>query len=281
MPMQKEEALTKLQTELKIRGFSNLTLRNYNWFVEKFIKSESKSLEELNEDDAKNFLAEIIDQKSVSTAGLAASSLKFFFSEILKKPITLKLPKKEQKLPEVLTKEEIKKLIDSTTNSKSKLLIKLLYSTGIRVSELVNLKAADLNLDEKICWVRGGKGKKDRQVTLPKSLTQELENYIKNNVVNAYLFSKEKPLTPRNIQKIIKKAALKAEINKKVSPHTLRHSYATHLLEQGTDIRLIQTLLGHASISTTQIYTHVSAEELKKIKNPLDALSENEEEKES
>jgi len=134
------------------------------------------------------------------------------------------------------------------------------------------LKVQDINLVERIGIVRKGKGKKDRLIVLPEKLTQELENYIKNHSDNIYLFSKEKPLTTRNIQKIIKRTAQKAGIQKKVTPHVLRHSYATHLLESGTDIRIIQTLLGHENLNTTQIYTHVSTEELKKVKNPLDEL---------
>ncbi|MEM4703208.1 MAG: tyrosine-type recombinase/integrase [Candidatus Pacearchaeota archaeon] len=269
--MDQKEALEKLRTELRLKGSSELTIRNYSWFVNKFLE-QNKNLEltELTEEHAKNFLASLFE-KSSSTIALAAASLKFFFSEILKKPITLHLPKKEKKLPEVLTKEEVKKLIEFAETKKSRLIIQLLYATGMRVSELVNLKCSDINLQEKIGWVRRGKGKKDRAFFLPEKLIPELENYLKEPG-RQYILSKDKPLTTRNIQKIIKKAAQKAQINKKVTPHTLRHSYATHLLESGTDIRLIQTLLGHENLTTTQIYTHVSTEELKKIKNPLDEL---------
>ena len=140
------------------------------------------------------------------------------------------------------------------------------------MSELVNLKKEDFNLEEKTGWVRKGKGKKDRLFKISDSLSNQLAKFMKKHPENKYVFSKEKPLTTRNIQKIVKKAALKAEINKKVTPHTLRHSFATHLLEQGTDIRLIQVLLGHSNLNTTQLYTHVSQEQLKKIKNPLDTL---------
>ena len=271
--MDSKEALKKLKTELKLKGSSELTIRNYSWFVEKFLKQTKKNIEELNEEDVKSFLAAMIDTKSRSTVSLAASSLKFFFSEILKKPISsTKLPKKEKKLPEVLTKDEVRRMMELTETRKSKLILQMLYSSGMRVSELVKLKITDLNTEERIGWVRSGKGKKDRLFVLPEKLIIELKDYIEEHKENTYLFSKEKPLTTRNIQKIIKNLSQKAEIQKKVTPHTLRHSYATHLLESGTDIRKIQALLGHENLSTTQIYTHVSTEELKKVRNPLDDL---------
>ena len=148
----------------------------------------------------------------------------------------------------------------------------LLYSSGLRVSELVNLKPSEIDFEEKIGWVRQGKGGKDRMFVISEELSRKLKDYLRRKKEHQYLFSKEKPLTPRNIQKIVKHARHKAEITKKVTPHTLRHSFATHLLESGTDIRLIQSLLGHASLNTTQLYTHVSKEQLKGIDNPLDNL---------
>lgn len=271
--MEKQEAINKLATELKLRGLSPLTVRNYSFFVNKMIERTNKSPEEMNEDDARLYLSELFDTKSKNTIMLAAAALKFFYSEILKKDMgSIKVPKKDKALPEVLSKDEVKKLIDSTDNLKSRLIISLLYSSGLRVSELVNLKVDDLNLDEHTGWVRRGKGSKDRLFSLSSSLGQELREYLagKNH---KFVFAKEKALTTRNIQKIIKGTKERAGINKKVTPHTLRHSFATHLLEQGTDIRLIQQLLGHSSLSTTQLYTHISSEQIKKVINPFDGLS--------
>ncbi|MDO8509183.1 MAG: tyrosine-type recombinase/integrase [Nanoarchaeota archaeon] len=269
-----EEVLKKLKTELKIRGFSPLTLRNYSFFVEKFLLKSNKNENDLTQDDAKAYLGELFDSKSKNTIMLAAASLKFFYTEILGKEFSqIKMPKKDKKLPEVLTKEEVRKLIESADNIKSRLIISLLYSSGLRVSELVNLKKDDLNLQEKIGWVRRGKGGKDRLITLSVNLAGELKDYFEmKGKDKVYVFSKDKPLTTRNIQKIIKGTRIRAGINKKVTPHTLRHSFATHLLEAGTDIRFIQSMLGHSSIATTQIYAHVSTDEIKKIKNPLDVL---------
>ena len=276
--MQKEEYLKKIETELKLIKRSSLTIKNYLFFNKKLLEHANKDPQELNEDDVKNFLASMSDKASSSII-LTLAAIKFASLTILNKDLTknIKRPKKEKNLPSVLTKDEIKSLIEAAQTRKSKLIIKFLYSTGLRVSELVNIKPEDLNLEEKTGIVRHGKGKKDRNIILPESLINEIREYIEK-YQNHYLFSKDKPLTTRNIQKIIKLAAKKAQINKKVTPHTLRHSYATHLLEQGTDIRLIQTLLGHENLNTTQIYTHVSTEELKKIKNPLDNLEEKTEE---
>lgn len=264
--------IEQLQTELKLRGFSPLTVRNYTFFVKKFLIHAHKTSSELTEDDAKNYLASLIEARSKSTTMLAAASLKFFYTEVLKKPFTtVKVPKKEKRLPEVLTKDEVKSLIASCDTMKSRLMVSFLYSSGLRVSELVKLRVQDLRFDEKIGWARSGKGGKDRMFILSDQLGKELRDYVKRRQ-NEFLFSKEKPLTTRNVQKIIKRLRDKANLQKKVTPHTLRHSFATHLLEGGTDIRLIQTLLGHASLSTTQLYTHVSSEQLKRIENPLDAL---------
>jgi len=268
-----EEILNKLKAELRMRGFSPLTVRNYSFFVEKFLKKINKPATELNEDDAKAYLGELFDSKSKNTIMLASASLKFFFIEILGKEFSkVKIPKKERKLPEVLTKEEVRKLIDSADNIKSRLIISLLYSSGLRVSELVNLKIEDLNLQDKTGWVRKGKGNKDRLFSISSALADELKEYQARKAEDKYVFSKDKPLTTRNIQKIIKGTRIRSSINKKITPHTLRHSFATHLLEQGTDIRMIQVLLGHSSLNTTQLYTHISSNELKKIKNPLDML---------
>lgn len=205
---------------------------------------------------------------------LAAASLKFFFVEILGKDFSkIKIPKKDKSLPEVLNKEEVKSLIDGADNLKSRLIISLLYSSGLRVSELVNLKVEDLNFSDNTGWVRKGKGGKDRLIGLSSLLCEELKSYMESRGAgNVYVFSREKPLTTRNIQKIIKGTRERAGISKKVTPHTLRHSFATHLLEGGTDIRKIQVLLGHSSLNTTQVYAHVSMDEIKKIKNPLDSL---------
>jgi len=264
--------IDQLQTELKLRGFSPMTVRNYSFFVKKFIENAKKPTDYLSEDDVKHYLSLLIENKSKSTTMLAAAAIKFFFTEVLKKQMgNIKLPKQDKRLPEVLTKEEVKTLISNADTTKSRLMLSLLYSSGLRVSELVKLKPQDVRFEENIGWVRGGKGGKDRMFLLSQKLAEELNDYIKKRD-SSYIFSKDKPLTTRNVQKIVKRAREKSGIQKKITPHTMRHSFATHLLEQGVDIRKIQILLGHANLNTTQLYSHVSTAELKKISSPLDNL---------
>lgn len=267
--------LQKLDAELKLRGLSPLTVRNYTFFVDKFLKYTGKPVQELTEDDIKSYLSKLFEDKSKNTIMLAAASIKFFFKEILKKEVTsIRIPKKERQLPEVLTKDEVRSLIESAETKKSKLIISLLYSSGLRVSEIVHLKPEEINFEENIGKVKKGKGAKDRIFTISSSLSKEIQAYINKRKDNKYIFSGDKPLTTRNIQKIVKNLRVKSGINKKVTPHTLRHSFATHLLENGVDIRTIQVLLGHSSLNTTQLYTHISSEQIKKVKNPLDNLQD-------
>jgi integrase/recombinase XerD len=265
--------LKTLETELKLRRKSDKTIKNYLFFNKKFLDFIKKPVESIGVDDIKGYLSSL-DKKSTATLALAIASLRFFYEKILKKEIfkEIEIPKKEKRLPLVLTKEEIKQLIEGADTSKSKLIISFMYSTGLRVSEVVNLKVNDLNLDEKIGWVRQGKGKKDRLFILPEKIIEHLKDFRNKHTNYQYMFSDSEPLTTRNIQKIIKHTSKKIGISKKITPHTLRHSFATHLLEGGTDIRYIQALLGHENLNTTQIYTHVSTDELKKIKSPFDSI---------
>lgn len=275
--MEKEEVqnyLNKVSTELKLRGLSPRTIESYSFFMLRYLQTLSKPAEQATEQDVKNFLAQLVDNYSNKSRALATSSLRFLYKEILEKPeimIRIKNPKKQETLPIVLTKEEIQKLILSAETRKSKLIMLFLYSTGVRVSEFVNLKIQDINLETNQGIVRG-KGNKQRQIYLGKNLSEELKEYLQEHPQNIYLFSQDKPLTTRNIQKIIKRAAEKAQINKKVTPHTLRHSFATHHLQAGADIRKIQMLLGHARIDTTQIYTNLSNKDLENLKNPADDI---------
>ncbi len=272
--MEKQEWLKRIETELRIRRASEFTIRNYLFFNEKLLDFTRKNPEQITEDDVKLFIADQLSNKSVGTIILALAAIKYAFSTILQKDITagIKRPKKEKRLPTVLTRAEVLSLFEHAGTAKSRLILEMLYATGLRVSELIALKKQDINLAERIGFVRKGKGKKDRIFKIPEHLVDAIEKLMKSNK-SEYLFSGPKgKLSPRNIQKIIQYARTKAKINKKVTPHTLRHSFATHLLEAGVDIRKIQVLLGHENLSTTQIYTHVSTEEIKKIESPLDTL---------
>lgn len=275
--MEKEEFLEKLRVELKISKSSGYTIRNYLRANQELLEFCNKNPEEIGIDDVKAFMAEKLENKSSSSTILFLAAIRNAYDSIFKKDPTLgiKRPKKETRIPVVLTKEEIKRLIDALPNKKSRLMISLTYACGFRVSELINLKTSDLNFEESTGYVRQAKGKKDRIFNIPNFLSKSLKKQAakQQESNNQYFFTGPNGrLTDRNIQKIVRLGAKKAGINKKVSPHTLRHSFATHLLENGTDIRMIQELLGHTDLSTTQIYTHVSTEELKKIKSPIDNL---------
>ncbi|MAH07203.1 integrase [Candidatus Pacearchaeota archaeon] len=272
--MNPQEFLKKLETEIKILKLSPYTLRNYLDFNKRLLIHSKKQPDEINEDDIKNFIVDQMYNKSSSSNILFLSAIRFAYTNILDKDPTsrVKRPKNQKKLPIVLSKQEIQQLFEGTTTKKSRLILEFLYSSGLRVSEIVNLKPNDLDLIENTGWVREGKGGKDRMFILSQKLSKKLEKFINKNKDWQCLFSQNKPLTTRNIQKIVQKATQRANLNKDVHPHTLRHSFATHLLDSGVDIRKIQELLGHSNISTTMIYTHVSTEELKKIRNPLDNL---------
>jgi len=275
--MQKEEFLKRIETELKISKNSSHTIRNYLQANSKLLDFSKKLPEEITIEDVKNFVAENLTEKSSSSEILFLAAIKYAYESIFNKNPTenIKRPKKESKIPVVLSKDEIKKLLDSITNKKSKLMISLIYACGLRVSELINLKPQDFDFPGKTIHIKQAKGKKDRIANIPEFLSkslQSLSNFQKQNN-QEYLFTGPKgKLSSRNLQKIVKKAAKKAGIEKDIHVHTLRHSFATHLLESGTDIRYIQELLGHSSLSTTQLYTHISQEQLRKVKSPLDNL---------
>lgn len=272
--MESSEFLEKIETELKISKNSKYTVRNYVKANSELLNFLNKSPEEISKDDVKSYMAKRLSEKSVSSTILFLAAIKYAYTNILEKDPTasIKRPKKERKIPSVLSKQEIKKLLGVISNSKSKLMVSLIYACGFRVSELVNLKILDIDLIEKIGYVRQGKGKKDRVFNIPEFLLEELQEQVKKQEGKEFLFtSNSGKMTTRNIQKIVSSASKRAGLNN-VHCHTLRHSFATHLLEDNVDIRKIQELLGHSDLSTTQIYTHVSAEELKKIKSPIDKL---------
>ena len=272
--MQKEDFLKKLETELKISKNSEYTIRNYINANEKLIDFLKKSPDQISTDDTKLFIAENLTDKAATSIILFLSAIKFAHLTILNKDITapIKRPKKEKRIPTTLSKDEIKKLLAELKTEKSKLMVSLMYACGFRVSELTNLKITDINFSEKVGHVRQAKGNKDRLFNIPEFLVDELQNLVvlqKNNGQEFLFQGRNGKISTRNLQKIVSSAAKRAGLEN-VHCHTLRHSFATHLLENGIDIRKIQELLGHADLSTTQIYTHVSTEELKKIKSPLD-----------
>jgi integrase/recombinase XerD len=275
--MDQKDFLKTVETELSISQNSPYTIRNYIDANKKLLDFSGKYPEDINSDDVREYMVRKLYESRANSVILFLAAIKFAYTLVFRKDITIsiKRPKKEKTLPVVLSKSEIKQLLNSSSNRKSTLIISLIYAAGLRVSELVNLKVSDLNFEEKIGNILMGKGRKDRVFNIPSFLEEDLQNEVEkqNKPEQKYLFSGPNGrLSSRNIQKIVKKAAQRAGIKKEVHTHTLRHSFATHLLENGVDIRKIQELLGHSSISTTEIYTHVSTQELRKIKSPIDEL---------
>ena len=251
-----QEHLDRLENELKLRTFSKATIKNYLIHNKTFLNYIKKQPEEIIQQDIDNYLQSEINKKtSPRTLALKKAALKFFYYKILEKDIIkLPLPKIEASPSQTLTKEEVSKLIQSSLHHKSKLIVKLLYSTGLKVSELTNLRLIDINLDTNVCWIKKENRARDRTLKFSESLFEEIKKYIKELPEESeFLIShNKKQVSPRNIQKIIQRTAKRAEINKKVTPSTLRQSYTTHLLEEGIDTKTIKQLLGY-SRSTTKI----------------------------
>jgi len=275
--MDKKEVIQRIETELRLQGKSKQTIKMYSFYNVGFLDYINKDAELVEENDIKQYLASLLSDKGndAASVALARSALRFFYDSILNKGITndIKTPKKQRKLPDVLSKKEIKRLIESAgDNLRDKLLVEFMYSAGLRVSECASLRQNDLNIPDKTGLLKHGKGGKDRFFILSDKLTNDLKKYLANHK-SEYIFNVEgKPISARRIQYIVRRLAKKSGIKKKVYCHLLRHSFATHLLEAGVDIRKIQELLAHSNLQTTQFYTQVSKKELKKVKSPLDNL---------
>jgi site-specific recombinase XerD len=272
-----QDPIVKLKQEMKLRGFSQKTVKSYLYYITEVLKYSNKNPKTIKTANIRNYLEKLANEnKSASTLNSAYSALKFYFEKILHRKFFVNIPraKKDKKLPVVLSKREIKLILGTINNAKHKLCLALMYSAGLRVSEIIKLKVKDLDFDNQILWVRGGKGNKDRQTLLPKILINVLKKYTKNSNLDDYVFESSRGgiLTERSIQKVFHNALIKSKICKNATCHSLRHSFATHLLEAGTDIRYIQELLGHKRLETTQIYTKVANNKLRNIKSPLDNI---------
>ncbi len=262
------------------RRYSENTIRVYSSLFEEFINFyPDKAPKDITESDIRKYQDYLVKKRKISTStqNQAINAIKFYYEKVLgreKGDYYIERPRKENRLPKIISETELLKLLKATENIKHKTIITMLYSSGIRRGELLNLRIHDLDFEKKIIFVRGGKGNKDRTTILADKAILVLNKYLEMYKPNYWLFEglNRKPYSPTSVLSILKKSSLKAGLNKIVRPHMLRHSFATHMLEQGVDLRFIQTLLGHSSPKTTEIYTHVTKFSLAKIKSPFDAI---------
>lgn len=274
------ELRERMKMDMELRGYSTVTIKRHINNVSNFAKFYNKSPELLREKEIRDYLHYCIMEKKLSEGSVNSinSSLKFFYTKTLNrywnmdKIVRIKEPKR---LPAVLSPEEVKSIFDVTENLKHKVILMTVYSAGLRVSEVCNLKITDIDSKNMQILIREGKGKKDRYSLLSKANLEILREYWRRYHPTEYLFSgngRTDSISPRSVQKMLEKSIKKTKINKPVTVHTLRHSFATHLLDAGTDICYIQRLLGHSRITTTTIYLHLRRMDLLNIKSPLDTL---------
>ncbi len=278
--MRKAELLKTAKQKLAIRNYSKRTIQSYlsainhfaNWLIQEKVTTVDDRIVE-------KYLFELKENKkrSISAMKQSIAAIKFVFSDVLdqKIPSCLNIRfRKEEKIPVVLSENEVTAILNSVENIKHKSILMTIYSAGIRLNELICLQVKDIDFDRNLIIVKQGKGRKDRQSVLSKSLKRILFMYLDKYRPSQYLFEGQGggKYSASSVQVLMKKAVKKTGIKKHATVHTLRHSFATHLLENGTDIRFIQELLGHKRLETTQIYTHISKVAFERIKSPLDRL---------
>jgi len=276
VPVNIEESIRR---ECRRRRYSPRTAKTYLYCINRFLKFTKKELGHISKKDVRLFLEHLSDEgltgNSMNTYHMA---IRFLFIDVLDKKIwiDIKYSKTPEKLPVALSKEEVKALFSSISNSKHRLMIELMYSAGLRVSELINLRVKDLEIDKGYGFVRAGKGNKDRLFILSFFLKDRIKKLITgdNLLGDSLLFKSNRGRSYhiRSLEMIIKNACKKAGIDKRVSCHTLRHSFATHLIENGYDVSAVQSLPGHKSPETTMIYVHMASPSMINIKSPIDTL---------
>lgn len=270
-----QEFLNKTADELKLRNYSGKTIESYLRCLRNYFQYKQSNYRDLDEYNIRQFLLNKQEKNySPQTINLYLNSIKFFYREIAKSKnrIGLKFAKRSLKLPIVLSRTEINKIISSMANNKHKLILSLAYGAGLRVSEVQNIKVQDIDIAQMTIHIKEAKGKKDRISVLPEKLIDKIGEAITYKNPADLLFESERGgrLSTRTLEKIFENALEKSGIKKPATFHSLRHSFATHLLENGVDVRYVQELLGHQNIRTTQIYTKVTNPQLKNIKSPLD-----------
>lgn len=279
--MKKQELLEQFSRKLEIENYSVQTVKNYISALNGFLEYvHSLKINRVTDKEITDYLYYCKKEKnySFSSMKMVIAAIKYLYKNVFNKPapeaLNIKL-RKPSVLPTVLTVNEISKILDTVENLKHKTMLLLIYSAGLRLGELLNLKPGDIISETMKIHIREGKSKKDRYVMLSENILTLLKKYYSEYKPKEFLFEGQKggKYSPKSVQTVFKRAANKARIKKKVSVHTLRHSFATHLLDDGTDIRYIQELLGHKRLETTQIYTHVSSYSINKIKSPAEKIT--------
>ena len=286
-PVIKKKAAITIPSEyietLKLKNYSDPTIKSYRLHFKRFLNYyNGTKLEDINYEQIRKYLLYLVEEKKYSTSAQnqAINSIKFYYEKVLGKPVEkyyVPRPRKEKKLPEVLSEEEVTKILKQIKNLKHKCIIYLIYSAGLRLTEVVHLKISDIQSDRKQIFIRSAKGNKDRYALLSDIILEMLREYYQIYKPRIWLFEGKpgEQYSGRSIQIIFKRAVKNSGIIKHATIHTLRHSFATHLLEHGTDLRYIQELLGHKSSKTTEIYTHITHTAKNKIVSPLDNLNLN------
>lgn len=270
----------RMLEDLRVRNYSPRTQKTYIDAVAKFAQHFGKPPDQLGPEHVRTYQLHLVNEQSASWTRLnqTVCALRFFYHKTLGKDWALRhvpYAKSEKKLPIVLSQTEVNRLFDTMANVKHLSLLLLAYSAGLRVSEIANLRITDIDSERMVILVRQGKGRKDRIVPLSPILLSILRQYWLNDHPRDLLFPGQapgRPITVSSIQKVCKRAAQAAGIKKPLSMHTLRHSFATHHLEAGTDLRTLQMLMGHSSLKTTSRYLHISTEKLRSAKTPLDLI---------
>jgi integrase/recombinase XerD len=281
IPAEIEQNLTKLKLWMEHKRYSTSTINTYLDAAKSFLMfTNPKPIENIINDDVVRYVNEYIIKNGLSFSyqNQVVNAIKLFFREIVQCSLDvdkLERPRREYKLPNVLSKEEVASILMSRTNVKHKTMLSLIYACGLRRGELLNLKPTDIDSKRGLLIIKQAKGRKDRITPISNKVIEMLREYYKMYKPKVWLFEGQnlgEQYSEKSLQNVLKQALEKVKIKKPVTLHWLRHSYATHLLEAGTDIRYIQELLGHKSSKTTEIYTHVSTKSLQKIKSPFDDL---------
>lgn len=269
-----EQVFQELDRVLTLKNRSRATKKSYAGCLKRFLKAYPEEINQPNTKSIEDFLLNLFETgSSAQTVQSYSQAIRFYYCEVVGCVIDLsiKTPKRPSRLPVTLSHEEIIRILQSITNEKHRTMIALAYGAGLRVSELTDLRAGSVDFEDGVLRVCQGKGNKDRITLLPNALLADLKERTAGKCLSDYLFESERGgrLSTRSIQKVFERALKSADIKKPATFHSLRHSFATHILEQGTDLRFIQKLLGHSNIRTTQRYTHVSTASLKVIQSPL------------